>query len=125
MTALPGSTMHQDPQLSCKLLCTPLEIRQTIYAYLVPYGVHVSVQRRTVILSACVQPLPNVSMYGYERSGLSGTEPVDTPDPLLIRRLQSTWGPHWECEEVALRVVHSVDDLRQTDLGLLQVCKRL
>jgi len=114
-----------DPQLSSKLLNMPLETRQTIYTYLVPNGVHVSRRRDTVILSACVWPYLDKSWHGHERSGLSGTEPADTPDPLLICRLQSTWGPHWECEEVALRVNHSVDDLKRTDLNVLRVCKRL
>ena len=113
--------MHMNPQLRSKFFGTSLELRQQIYGYLIPDGVHVSFRQGNFSLSVCVQPDPNNSFDGNERRGLEFLPtPIGTPDPLWMQRLRSTWGPHWECEEVALHVHNSLEYMRGTRLNFLQ-----
>ncbi|KAH7353174.1 hypothetical protein BKA66DRAFT_613645 [Pyrenochaeta sp. MPI-SDFR-AT-0127] len=125
----PQPSEYVNPQIDSKLFSTALELREDIYGYLIPYGVHASISRGRILLSVCVQDDPNRSRAGDERSGLDD-DGVNSPlfgveDPLLLQRLRSTWGPHWKCQELASRVNHSIEKIRNTDLSIFQTCKRL
>lgn len=72
-------------------------------------------------LSACVQPEPYTALYGLDYPYLSRGK----ADRLFPHRLRSTWGPHWECEEVALGVNHTNEQLRQLCLVILSSYKKL
>lgn len=110
----------RNPQLHCKLLSVPLEIRQEIYIYLFPYGFHVCTHQGRMHLSECAEPLTNGGLIGQERRDFPSF--VFT-DPVWMRRLQSPWGQHWKGEEVALAMEESRIDLRNTDTGLMRTCK--
>jgi hypothetical protein len=126
--SVPSFMPNMDAQLGSRLLCAPLEIRRAIYAYLVPYGVHASMRGDNVFLSACIQPHPNNSLSGEERTIQRGWAMLCV-DPRFSRRLRSSWGPHWECQEIASRdhpnpeLLIDYDDLN-IDLNVLRVCHR-
>lgn len=62
-------------------------------------------------------------------------KPTDDPrasDPIWGRRVASSWGPHWECEEVALYMKQEAEDeyFHDRAVGLdngaiLRVCKQV
>ncbi|KFY70986.1 hypothetical protein V499_08799 [Pseudogymnoascus sp. VKM F-103] len=79
----------------------PVEIRQAIYAQIFHGQTHAFLWQGRIQLSACLQP-----NLGDDRH--DGRERVTTThwrrdDPGWARRLRSTWGVHWECEEAAYR----------------------
>ncbi|KAF2110384.1 hypothetical protein BDV96DRAFT_201399 [Lophiotrema nucula] len=77
-----------DGQDACSLVSLPLEIRHEIYQHLVPKRLHFSPYRGGFQLSPCVASNPGVSYSGYTNR---------------TRADSSAWGPHWRCEDVALR----------------------
>jgi hypothetical protein len=90
---------HVHPQHESKLLSMPAEIRQAIYAQIFHGQTHAFLSQGRIHLSVCLQP-----NLGDDRH--DGRERVTTPDwrqddPGWARRLRSTWGVHWECEEAA------------------------
>lgn len=112
------------------LVNSPIEIRRAIYVHLIDTpGVHiVRTENGDLSLSACVGPDRYAGHTGYERRTTDDT----WSDPIWGRRLVSSWGPHWECEEIALRVKEEVGDEQvQTrvvgvnDGAILRVCKRM
>lgn len=125
-TTMPTAVVPSNPQENCRLLNTPLEIRLRIYhyIYIAPHGVHASIQGGRLVFSTCVQPSPNADLYGGERRGLLKPG-SDYEHPLYAPRLRSTWGPHWKCEEMALKINHSKLVLKRACLDVLNVCRRL
>lgn len=112
------------------LLNSPIEIRRAIYVHLIDTrGVHiVRTENGEFSLSACVGPDLYAGHTGYERRTTNDA----WSDPVWGRRLVSSWGPHWECEENALRVREEVGEQQvQTrvveihDGAILRVCKRM
>jgi hypothetical protein len=98
---LEHTKMREDTPPQSPLLALPLELRQAIYAHLLPHGIHLTLLNEQPHLSTCVQPDPNHGQWGQERcDAASIMRPHSDPDPVWARRLQSTWGPHWECEEM-------------------------
>ncbi|KAH7067752.1 hypothetical protein FB567DRAFT_541629 [Paraphoma chrysanthemicola] len=109
-------------QMQCTLFKLPLELRHAIYAYLVPYGIHINIRQGVFYLSICVQPRPHASYYGAERERSKYSH---GPDPIYPRRLRSSWGPHWKCEEIALRTNHTVEALRESSMDFMLACKMM
>ncbi|KAF2180468.1 hypothetical protein K469DRAFT_753425 [Zopfia rhizophila CBS 207.26] len=119
------------PQLESTLLLTPAEIRHGIYLYLLPDRIHVRLRGDKFCLSACLEPgrggdedgskpftyVSANTLDGHERkfsrNGFS--------DPVWARRLRSTWGPHWKCEENVLDKYFE----SKFNATLLLVCKRM
>lgn len=117
------------PRSESNLLLLPRELRHEIFGYLIPDRIHVYHRGDKFCLSACVGPTsiggedsskPYVDLFanmpdGFERK----SSPVTYPDPIWARRLQSTWGPHWKCEE------NTLDEHKEgkIDATLLTVCK--
>ncbi|KAH7065907.1 hypothetical protein BKA63DRAFT_524855 [Paraphoma chrysanthemicola] len=110
------------PQMPCSFFKLPLELRQAIYGYLVPYGVHLNLRPDIFSLSVCVQPRPNDSFYGGERRWVDYPR---GPEPIYPRRLRSSWGHHWECEEIALGTNHTVEALRDSSMDFMLTCKKM
>lgn len=115
-------------QAENQLLSVPNEVLQAIYAHLVPDGVHVFLRQGKIVLSKCVMPVVTDDLTGFERS-TTGNKSADT---IWARRLKSSWGPHWQCEEVAQgRIEHyrhqdiCDDSGSETTMALLFVCKKL
>ena len=98
------------------LLRLPAELRHQVYLYILPDGIHIRLHGSELNLSPCLeQPQPRTSPHvgGYER------KPDGYGDILWGRRLDSTWGPHWMCEEH----VSTITD--KFDLTLALVCKSM
>lgn len=118
--------MYANLQLGSRLFSAPLEIREAIYEYLVPDGVHVYLHRDNLRLSRCVQPHLGDDLWGGERqeadSPYSGAATFS--DPVWARRLRSSWGPHWKCEEKMLGTHRSRQTVHDVDISSLYACKR-
>ena len=110
------------------LLSLPAELRNEIYLYLVPDRIHVRQEENIISLAACLtieldenyeenfhSPAANI-LGGSERRPSEGDI-----ERVFMRRLQSTWGPHWKCEEAAL----SRDDVHNSGTQLLFVCQSM
>ncbi|KAH8889065.1 hypothetical protein GQ53DRAFT_767186 [Thozetella sp. PMI_491] len=100
--------MHAQTQSS--FFSLPAELRRKIYAHLGASAVHVFLRHGKVVISACVEPSGEINLYGYERkpSGkeymnedLTGKELAETR---WMRRLRSSWGPHWKSLAVCHRM---------------------
>ncbi|KAF2176877.1 hypothetical protein K469DRAFT_605525 [Zopfia rhizophila CBS 207.26] len=121
MSTHPTLQAPVNPQLESKFFSAPLEIRQEIYGYLIPYGVHAYLRQGKLYLSACVESCANGGLFGAERRESSDWR---ASDPVWQRRLRSSWGPHWKCEEVALRMNHNCEAVSDTDMAMLRACRR-
>ncbi|KAL5347959.1 hypothetical protein ACLOAV_007371 [Pseudogymnoascus australis] len=90
---------HVHPQVQSKLLSVPVEIRQAIYAQIFHGQSHAFLWQGRIHLSECFQPnLGDGSHDGRERGT---TAERGRGDLKWVRRLRSSWGAHWECEEAA------------------------
>jgi hypothetical protein len=117
------STAHEvNFQLQSKLFNSPLEIRQQIYGYLLPRGAHLYLRQNTLCISKCFDRSRDGN-FGYERR-VSRFPPELCSDEVWKRRLRSTWGPHWECEELAGGLEGSRDIASEENLAFLRVCRR-
>ncbi|KAI1359525.1 hypothetical protein F5Y08DRAFT_319490 [Xylaria arbuscula] len=84
----------------CSFLSAPLEIRHAIYALILPRAVHVFLSRGRLRLSMCLDPnLGDDNHDGRERKPGTDTDTDHEHRSKWARRLRSSWGPHWECEE--------------------------
>ncbi|KAL5328193.1 hypothetical protein ACEPPN_001689 [Leptodophora sp. 'Broadleaf-Isolate-01'] len=91
--------MHLQSQ--SKLLSAPLEIRRAIYTQISSGHLHALRSQSKFRFSGCLQPnLGDSEHAGYERR--VSAENDDASQAQWARRLSSSWGPHWECEELAL-----------------------
>ncbi|RYP23576.1 hypothetical protein DL765_001090 [Monosporascus sp. GIB2] len=116
-----------DPQSQSRFFSMPIEIRQAIYAHIIPYAVHIFFQQDKVVVSACIELCPERDLSGFERRSTGDWR----TDAIMARRLRSSWGPHWKCEEVALGIGDSYDDKMcdvahdATMTAVLAVCKKM
>lgn len=110
-----------DPQVKSHLLLAPLEIRQAIYALLVEDGVHLFLRQGQVSLSPCVGAILD-TRHSAERA-TTGDEDSDT---VWARRLDSSWGTHWKCQEAALATEqHPCNEATRALKTNLLICKRM
>ncbi|RYP70894.1 hypothetical protein DL771_005144 [Monosporascus sp. 5C6A] len=116
-----------DPQSQSRFFSMPIEIRQAIYAHIIPDSVHLFLQQDKVAVSACIEPCPERDLSGLDRRSTGDWR----TDAIMARRLRSSWGPHWKCEEVALGIGDSYDDKMcdvardVTMTAVLAVCKKM
>jgi hypothetical protein len=91
-------TDDYNPQRESRLMSMPVEIRRAIYASVIDdYHIHAFLSEGRIQLSTCLQPnLGDHKHDGHDRK----SENISWPK--WARRLRSSWGPHWECEELAL-----------------------
>jgi hypothetical protein len=87
----------RNPMTGINLLYVPLEIRRSIYLYLIPTQLHISLPQsaNSIHITPCVEPDLNANLGGAERCYRSD-------DSIFSSRIRSSWGPHWRCEEIAL-----------------------
>ncbi|KAK6840067.1 hypothetical protein PG987_005933 [Apiospora arundinis] len=115
---------YESRSTSC-LFRVPIEIRRAIYADLVDIaGVHISLSSQGgVRLTRCLGPDLGAENSGDERRPRGN----DPDDRIWARRVASTWGLHWECEETALaKDQKGHQDIHTTLRGsFLITCKRL
>jgi hypothetical protein len=118
-----------NPQLECQLLQAPYDIRREILNYLVPSSVHIFQNYGRLELSECFG-CPQIPRYGVgeeRQQGLLDDDP--NRQERLARRLVSSWGTHWRCEEMMLRTRdirnHGTDEVRDIMGALMRTCKKL
>jgi hypothetical protein len=118
-----------DSQLNCHLLQAPYDIRREILNYLIPSSVHVLHTCGRLELSECIG-CPKVPRYGVfhdRQQGLLNDDP--NRQERLARRLMSSWGPHWRCEETMQHTRDmsndDIDGCFDTTNALMRTCKKL
>ena len=121
MSTHPVIRASVDLQLGSRLFLAPYDIRRAIYVHLITNQVHVFLRQGKIHLSVCVEPSPAGDHYGFERR-TSGDLSSDT---IWARRLRSSWGPHWKCEEVASRINDNYGAAYGINVAVLLVCKRM
>ncbi|KAH3950607.1 hypothetical protein HBH53_072160 [Parastagonospora nodorum] len=102
------------PQTNSRLLQAPYDIQRQIFNYLLPRDVHVFMHEDILRISECVG-CPEADEYysGLERE-------KDVGYDVWARRLKSTWGRHWKCEETMREGKANIDMY-----VLLTTCKKL
>jgi hypothetical protein len=132
---MPKITLHSDsvhPQCTSALIQLPYDVRSAILDLLVPPAVHLHRHKGNIVASMCVSSdaiyrhdLGSERKEGLEAEDSNGY--VDYENTCIwARRLRSTWGPHWRCEERALRLESSRTASRvHTFCPLLGVCRKL
>ncbi|OIW26320.1 hypothetical protein CONLIGDRAFT_683309 [Coniochaeta ligniaria NRRL 30616] len=117
-----------ETQEQSQLFRLPLEVRYAIYGYLVPNAIHVFVRQGKLALSPCGEPEVSGDMrhLGYERKPVEdqSISCARSREDIWVRRLQSSWGPHWQCEEEAQGTAHEATR-DETTTTLLLVCRRM
>lgn len=126
-----GSFNMTDPQLQSGFFRLPIELRDEIYRRLDLPAFHLCRQGQRIVLSTCKTPNPSHEDDGSERhrSVYPSLNPADylrfsnsadylVSKPEWARRLRSTWGPHWACEE-------SLADEGAGVASRMLVCKRM
>ena len=118
--------MSYELQLASGIFRIPIEIRRAIYADLInTAGIHITLSAQGgVQLTRCLEPDLAAENVGDERR-----PPGEWAPNRLIwaRRVDSSWGPHWECEETALAKFKEGHEDSQGTYGcsFLTICKRL
>jgi hypothetical protein len=124
----PKKTMHSDsvdPQCASALIQLPYDVRRVILDLLVPPAVHLHRHKGNIVASMCVSSnaIYNQDLGSERKEDLLPDEDGWIPyenNCIWARRLRSTWGPHWRCEERALRL-----NTRRTASRLLLFCPLL
>lgn len=109
-------------QLDSRFMSAPAEIRRAIYQRLVTQSsIHIflSPQGRLQV-SSCLEPPTSPPLGGFFQSAADRRpKNAGQNDPTWARRLMSSWGPHWKCEEASL--THDLDYIS----NFLSVCKKM
>ncbi|KAF2647223.1 hypothetical protein K491DRAFT_741649 [Lophiostoma macrostomum CBS 122681] len=107
-------------QSESTLLRIPLEIRNQVLGYLITDQLHVILHKGALHWSICIEPELAFDLDGSERNLQGQTHSEKT----WARRLRSSWGPHWRCEEFFQdrgRGKHTLDGALELDY----VCKQV
>jgi len=83
-----------DVQAQSRLFIAPTEIRQAIYAYLVPDRVHLICYNGTFRLVSCAQRADDDDPDCTSRDWCDSSLRLKSRHPLYARRLQLPWGEH-------------------------------
>ncbi|KAF2024295.1 hypothetical protein EK21DRAFT_94223 [Setomelanomma holmii] len=110
------------------VLNAPYDIRRAILLNLLPQEIHIYIDHYTKRL--CMTPCVLRKCPGSDQD--TGFDRRDTGkfdnDPMWAKRLNSSWGPHWTCEEVAqseLRDIKGVKKSCYAFLALMRMCKQM
>jgi hypothetical protein len=114
------------PQQQCPFFAAPIEIRDAIYAHLIPDRIHISLNKTDIRLSRYVQRDEDGDADCHSREDINFVRACRGKGPLYIRRLRSEWGPHWRCEETAIQMEEGCKmNNDSTTMALFLVCKRM
>ncbi|KAF2726537.1 hypothetical protein EJ04DRAFT_582604 [Polyplosphaeria fusca] len=106
-------------QRQSRLLSLPAELQQAIYVLCIPDRIHICLQQGKLQWFTCALAVSDEEyLDGSERNPGEGAQ----SEPLWARRLASSWGSHWNCEEIAYTRPHGGGDPL---LSLLLVCKEM
>ncbi|KAH8722874.1 hypothetical protein GQ44DRAFT_774655 [Phaeosphaeriaceae sp. PMI808] len=117
-----------NPQVECRFFAAPREIRDAIYAQLIPKRAHLVFRGHLLHLTPCVQRDNDGDPGCASRHPNDAAFSTDNSDPTYLRRLRSEWGPHWRCEEDRfLRNTNDEADADADDMSMspLLACKRM
>lgn len=107
-------------QSASGLFRIPIELRREIYLHLInTAGVHITQNKSGVVrLSPCGGCDLELESSGYDRQ-----HPTDKQ--IFFRRLSSSWGPHWACEEIMVGgdSDSEVADLWRWTIAILRICQ--
>ncbi|KAF2265278.1 hypothetical protein CC78DRAFT_205757 [Lojkania enalia] len=116
-----------DTLFSPQFFALPAELRRAIYTYFIPDQIHLSIREKKFRVSTCVQHDKDGGPDCTDRRS-NKIDLITNPmsDPICGRRLRSSWGPHWRCEESAMqmREDHEIG-YNITMMALFLVCKRM
>lgn len=118
-----------DTQEQSPLFSLPPEVRDAIYTYILPNAIHIFLREGKVAASTCMEPEIAKFRTGRERmpreEELAGFRERSS-QRVWARRLRSSWGPHWQCEEIVQRTAgHRKSDTGKMVLKMLLVCRRM
>jgi hypothetical protein len=116
-------------QLGCRLLRAPYDVKREIFNHLIPNNVHIFQNREEIEVSDCagcpLVPRNRVSRFNRKERLPDGP----TRDERWARRLRSSWGFHWKCEERMLEMKElpngDKDGSCCTTDALMRTCKKL
>jgi hypothetical protein len=112
-----------DPQLNSELVQLPYDIRREIISYVVPRSVHFFQHEARLKTSYCIATIVEQDgeyEVGYGKRLERSNKFIQEKENVWGRRLVSSWGVHWECEEMNLGMRES----GKTMLGLGRTCKK-
>ena len=114
-------------QLESKLFNSPTAVRRAIYAHLVPEQLHINVDKGKFRLSKCVQQDGDDHPDCDKRRSHGHANTGCLIDVDFLPRLQSSWGPHWRCEELVSqdREKHGETGRGVPVMALFLTCKRM
>ncbi|KAK8073980.1 hypothetical protein PG994_004879 [Apiospora phragmitis] len=120
--------MAYEPQSTSSLFRVPIEIRRAIYTDLFDItGVHIAVSSEgRVRLSCCLDP--DLGAENIENKRRSSSDDDDPSGKIgYPHQVPSGWGPHVECEEIALAKGFEGDNGCEAVPrdSFLTICKRL
>lgn len=130
-----------DNQDASPLFNIPLELRRAIYANLAGFSAQHIHSVAGSDGSSRLRFTPCIAPGASDQDELDGSERCPDPrapgkrypivSPIFRRRLLSSWGPHWMCEELALHPrdcgqdVQAAVSVSSDYLSHLRVCKRM
>ncbi|KAK1836826.1 hypothetical protein QBC39DRAFT_337417 [Podospora conica] len=131
-----------DNQDASPLFNIPLELRRAIYTHLFDFSARHVYSMVGSDGTSRLHFVPCIAPGASDADDLDGSERCpDKPDPetqypiagpIFKRRLLSSWGPHWMCQEMAFHPEDCSDDsikaassLAGGGFSLLRVCKRM
>lgn len=130
-----------DNQDASPLFNIPLELRRAIYANLAGFSAQHIHSVAGSDGSSRLRFTPCIAPGASDQNELDGSERCPDPrapgkkypivSPIFRRRLLSSWGPHWMCEELALHPrdcgqdVQAAVSVSSDYLSHLRVCKRM
>jgi len=119
-------------QEGSRFFSIPIELRHAIYLNAFQFAerhlrcVTEKDGSRCFRLTPCTEPVmpsADAATNGWERNPSN-----EWQDPIFQRRLASSWGPHWACEELALNLWY-IDQQREENArnlcSALRVCKKM
>ncbi|KAH8205532.1 hypothetical protein TruAng_000238 [Truncatella angustata] len=123
MTTSDHSQWGFEAQAQSTLFLLPNETRREIYRQFFHHDVHVYLHQDHIRLSLCVQErLRNRELESYI-SQYANRSKADTA--MWTRRIASSWGEHWKCEELAKGVHNSHGVAGNYVQSMSRACKRL
>ena len=117
--------MHNQGQ--SRLLSLPLEVRDAIYAYIIPDAFHVLTRQGRFAFTRCLNNENERLLTGdAKRSTEEYPTTMDNlpSENLWRRRSLSSWGPHFQCEGTQTPAAKNSDSYRAT-MAMLLSCKKM
>ncbi|KAG8361380.1 hypothetical protein FVEN_g760 [Fusarium venenatum] len=116
---------HANPQFTSALVQLPIEIKELIFQELwrdAGLSQHLILGRGRVVGMKCTT---DVTAPDELQATCQKTKRNETYDSELWRRLESSWGVHWKCEELYRSKLKAERNERRPFLPLLVTCRQI